>query len=134
MKKVEVYYATYCPYSIKALKMLDEKGIKYKSYAIDDDEDKLRKKIGEYYKIEGDVTVEGVVGVTSNAYLSYDSEEDSLSFNFTSKPDGDRGSYSNPISIENWNKMMTQVEQNTKSINNLEIKILELNMKELHLI
>ena len=61
MKKVEVYYATYCPYSIKALKMLDEKGVDYKSYAIDEDEEKLRKKIGEYYKIEGDVTVPQII-------------------------------------------------------------------------
>ena len=48
-------------YSIKALKMLDEKGVEYKSYAIDDDEDKLRKKIGEYYKIEGNVTVPQII-------------------------------------------------------------------------
>ncbi len=61
MKKVEVYYATYCPYSIKALKMLDEKGVEYKSYAIDDDEDKLREKLGEYYKIEGKVTVPQII-------------------------------------------------------------------------
>ncbi len=61
MKKVEVYYATYCSYSIKALKMLDEKGVDYKSYAIDEDEEKLRKKIGEYYKIEGDVTVPQII-------------------------------------------------------------------------
>ena len=61
MKKVEVYYATYGPYSIKALKMLDEKGVEYKSYAIDDDEDKLREKLGEYYKIEGKVTVPQII-------------------------------------------------------------------------
>lgn len=61
MKKVEVYYATYCPYCKKALKMLDEKGVEYKGYVIDDDEDKLREKLGEYYKIEGRVTVPQII-------------------------------------------------------------------------
>ena len=68
--------------------------------------------------IEGDVTVEGVVGVTSNAYLSYNSEEDSLSFSFAGKPEGGRGNYSNPMSIENWNKLTAQVEKNTNDLEN----------------
>ena len=70
--------------------------------------------------IEGDVTIEGVVGITSNSYLSYDSDEDSVSFNFLGKPDGERGSSSNPISIENWNRMQEQIEANKIAIQRLQ--------------
>lgn len=77
--------------------------------------------------IEGDVTVEGVVGVTSNAYLSYDSEEDSLSFSFAGKPEGERGNYSNPMSIENWNNLVAQVETNTNLIGNINTLLDSIN-------
>ena len=61
MKKVEVYYASYCPYSIKALELLDSKGVKYKAIEIDDEEQELRDRLGEYYNIEGKVTVPQII-------------------------------------------------------------------------
>ena len=37
--KVEIYTWTYCPYCIRAKKLLDTKGVEYEEYCIDGDED-----------------------------------------------------------------------------------------------
>ena len=44
---VEIYTWTYCPYCIRAKRLLDTKGIEYKEYCIDGDEnarDKMRAR------------------------------------------------------------------------------------------
>ena len=61
MKKVEIYYMPTCPYSIKALELLDERGVEYKGIDITNEDKDLRERIGEYYKIEGDVTVPQII-------------------------------------------------------------------------
>ena len=37
--KVEIYTWTYCPYCIRAKRLLDTKGVEYQEYCIDGDED-----------------------------------------------------------------------------------------------
>ena len=44
----------------------------------------------------GNVISGGVVGITDNAYLSYDAEDDSISFNFLGNPEEERGEGSAP--------------------------------------
>lgn len=69
--------------------------------------------------IEGNMIAQGVVGITSNSYLSYDAEEDSISFNFLGNPDGERGSSSNPISVENITRMQQEISTNAQNISAL---------------
>jgi len=45
MAKVEIYYWTTCPYCIKALGLLDSKGIEYTGYDITGDEASREKMI-----------------------------------------------------------------------------------------
>ena len=45
--KVEIYTWTYCPYCIRAKRLLDTKGVEYKEHCIDGDEDardKMRQR------------------------------------------------------------------------------------------
>ena len=45
--KVEIYTWTYCPYCIRAKRLLDTKGVEYKEYCIDGDEnarDEMRQR------------------------------------------------------------------------------------------
>ena len=46
MANVEIYVSAYCPYCHRAKALLDSKGIQYKEYLVDDDDD-LRNKMVE---------------------------------------------------------------------------------------
>ena len=46
MANVEIYVSAYCPYCHRAKALLDSKGIQYKEYVVDDDDD-LRNKMVE---------------------------------------------------------------------------------------
>lgn len=61
MKEVTIYTVDYCPYCKKAEMLLKEKGINYKKIDITKDEDQYRQRLGEYYGIEGRVTVPQII-------------------------------------------------------------------------
>ena len=61
MKDVVIYTVDYCPYCKKAEMLLNSKNINYKKIDITKDEDEHRKKLGEYYDIEGKVTVPQII-------------------------------------------------------------------------
>ena len=46
MANVEIYVSAYCPYCHRAKALLDSKGVKYKEYVVDGDDD-LRDKMIE---------------------------------------------------------------------------------------
>ncbi len=61
MKDVIIYTVDYCPYCKKAEVLLNEKDIPYKKIDITENEEEYRKKLGEYYDIEGKVTVPQII-------------------------------------------------------------------------
>lgn len=61
MKDVLIYTVDYCSFCKKAEMLLKEKGIGYKKIDITKDEDEHRKKLGEYYDIQGRVTVPQII-------------------------------------------------------------------------
>lgn len=61
MKDVVIYTVDYCGYCKKAELLLKEKGIPYKKIDITKNEHEYRKKLGEYYDIEGRVTVPQII-------------------------------------------------------------------------
>ncbi len=61
MKDVVIYTVDYCPYCKKAELLLNEKSIPYKKIDITKNEDEYRKKLGEYYDIQGRVTVPQII-------------------------------------------------------------------------
>lgn len=58
---IELYTVDYCPYCKKALNFLNEKKVKYTNYDITDNEEKMRKELGEKYQINGKVTVPQII-------------------------------------------------------------------------
>lgn len=58
---VEIYTLDYCPFCKRALAFLNDKGVKFTQIKIDGNEDEMRKKLGEEYCIEGDVTVPQII-------------------------------------------------------------------------
>ena len=58
---LELFVLETCPYCKKAEKLLQEKGLKYKKIDITNNEKEYRKRLGEYYKIEGRVTVPQII-------------------------------------------------------------------------
>jgi glutaredoxin 3 len=61
MKDITIYTMESCPFCKKAEKLLQEKGLKYKKIDITNNEEEYRKRLGEYYKIEGRVTVPQII-------------------------------------------------------------------------
>ncbi len=61
MKDVLIYTVDYCPFCKKAELLLNERGIKYKKIDITQNEDEYRKKLGDYYDIQGKVTVPQII-------------------------------------------------------------------------
>ena len=61
MKEVTIYTVDYCPFCKKAELLLNEKNIPYKKIDITSNEKEYRKKLGEYYDIEGEVTVPQII-------------------------------------------------------------------------
>ena len=61
MKEVVIYTVDYCPYCKKAEMLLDQKGIKYKKIDITKNEDEYRNRLGQYYDIQGRVTVPQII-------------------------------------------------------------------------
>ncbi len=61
MKDVLIYTVDYCPYCKKAELLLNEKDIPYKRIDITSNEEEYRKKLGEYYDIQGRVTVPQII-------------------------------------------------------------------------
>ena len=61
MKDITIYTVDYCPYCKKAEMLLQEKGLKYKKIDISENEEEYRKKLGDYYNIEGYVTVPQII-------------------------------------------------------------------------
>ncbi len=59
--KIELYTVDYCPYCKKALNFLNEKNVQYTNYDITENEDEMRKKIGEKYDLQGYVTVPQII-------------------------------------------------------------------------
>ncbi len=61
MKEVTIYTVDYCPFCKKAELLLNEKNIKYKKIDITNNEEEYRTKLGEYYDIQGKVTVPQII-------------------------------------------------------------------------
>ena len=61
MKEVVIYTVDYCPYCKKAIMLLNEKNIKYKQIDITQNEQEYRERLGQYYAIEGKVTVPQII-------------------------------------------------------------------------
>ena len=61
MKKVEIYTVTYCPYCIKAKKILTELNIPFEEIDITENEEENRKNLGQKYDIKGTVTVPQII-------------------------------------------------------------------------
>ncbi len=61
MKEVIIYTVDYCPFCKKAEMLLNEKNIPFKKIDITKNEDEYRKKLGEYYDIQGRVTVPQII-------------------------------------------------------------------------
>ncbi len=61
MKEVVMYTVDYCPFCKKAEMLLKSKDIPFKKIDITKDEDEHRKKLGEYYDIQGRVTVPQII-------------------------------------------------------------------------
>lgn len=61
MKEVVIYTVDYCSYCKKAEMLLNNKGVKYKKIDITQNEDEHRKKLGEYYDIQGRVTLPQII-------------------------------------------------------------------------
>ena len=59
--QIDIYTVDYCPYCRKALNFLNERGITYNHHDITSNEDEMRKKLGEMYNIQGDVTVPQII-------------------------------------------------------------------------
>ncbi len=58
---VEIYTLDYCPFCKRALAFLNEHGVNFTQIKIDGNEAEMRKKLGEKYCIEGDVTVPQII-------------------------------------------------------------------------
>ncbi len=58
---VEIYTVDYCPFCKKAIAFFDEHKVKYNRIRIDDNEESWRKKLGDMYNIQGDVTVPQII-------------------------------------------------------------------------
>ena len=61
MKDVVIYTVDYCSFCKKAEMLLNEKGVKYKKIDISSNEQEWRNKLGEYYDIQGRVTVPQII-------------------------------------------------------------------------
>lgn len=61
MKEVVIYTVDYCPYCKKAEMLLKEKAIPYKKIDITSNEEEYRNRLGEYYDIQGKVTVPQII-------------------------------------------------------------------------
>ncbi len=61
MKDVIIYTLDYCPYCKKAEMLLNSKGISYKKIDVTQNEEEHRKKLGEYYDIQGRVTLPQII-------------------------------------------------------------------------
>lgn len=61
MKDITIYTVDYCPYCKKAEMLLQEKGLKYKKIDITQNEEEYRKQLGNYYGIDGYVTVPQII-------------------------------------------------------------------------
>lgn len=61
MKEVVIYTVDYCSYCKKAEMLLNEKNIPFKKIDITANEQEYRKKLGEYYDIQGRVTVPQII-------------------------------------------------------------------------
>ncbi len=61
MKDIVIYTVDYCSYCKKAELLLNEKGIPYKKIDITKNEDEYRKRLAQYYDIEGRVTVPQII-------------------------------------------------------------------------
>ncbi len=61
MKDVVIYTVDYCGYCKKAELLLNDKGVPYKKIDITKNEDEYREKLGQYYGIEGRVTVPQII-------------------------------------------------------------------------
>ena len=61
MKDVLIYTVDYCSFCKKAEMLLSAKGVKYKKIDITENEEEHRKKLGEYYDIQGKVTLPQII-------------------------------------------------------------------------
>ncbi len=58
---VEIYTLDYCPYCKRALAFFNDHNVEFTQFKIDGNEEAMRKKLGEQYCIEGDVTVPQII-------------------------------------------------------------------------
>lgn len=61
MKEIVIYSVDYCPYCKKSEILLKEKGLPFKKIDITKNEEEYRNKLGEYYGIQGRVTVPQII-------------------------------------------------------------------------
>ena len=58
---VEIYTLDYCPFCKRALAFLNDHNVKFTQYKIDGNEEEMRRKLGQQFNIEGDVTVPQII-------------------------------------------------------------------------
>ncbi len=58
---VEIYTLDYCPFCKRALAFLNDHNVNFTQIKIDGNEEEMRKKLGEQFCIEGDVTVPQII-------------------------------------------------------------------------
>ena len=58
---VEIYTLDYCPFCKRALAFFNDHNVKFTQYKIDGNEDEMRRKLGQQFNIEGDVTVPQII-------------------------------------------------------------------------
>ena len=61
MNEIIMYTVDYCPYCKKAELFFQERNIPIKKIDISSNEEEYRKKLGEYYDIQGKVTVPQII-------------------------------------------------------------------------
>lgn len=58
---IEIYTLATCPFCIKAKELLKDNYLDYTEHEISDNEEAMRKKLGEFFHISGNVTVPQIV-------------------------------------------------------------------------
>ena len=58
---VEIYTLDYCPFCKRALAFLNDHNVNFTQDKIDGNEDEMRKKLGQQFNIEGEVTVPQII-------------------------------------------------------------------------
>ena len=81
---VEIYTLDYCPFCKRALAFLNDHNVNFTQYKIDGNEDEMRKKLGQQFNIEGEVTVPQIIidGKRIGGYTDLNADHESGELKF----------------------------------------------------